>query len=682
MGLETPLALLGLLAVVIPLVVHRMRNRELPHVVLPTFALLSRALSKSQSKRAFTDLLLLFLRIAVIASAVLALATPYVRSHLRFGDGKLANVAIVIDDSLSMSRKAGKSTLVEQARARALEVIASLPEGSEVAIILAGKPARVLAPLSRDRSAAVRALDSGALTAVRVNDLDRALDLALREQHRGLVSPRRLLVLSDFARHAALDPQVLPQDGVSVSFERVGPAPSKPNLFVAEAHASEDPSRPNETSIAVDARVALSGLAERPLEARVEVELNGKIASSANVTFERGAARTVLHVPTPLGKQATQAQVRLVADDALQADNQVSIVLGDADALQLLLVNGDPQPASRGDELYYVTRALSLLPAGQLALRVQTVDALSLEHVDLSASDVILLANVAAPSPPLARRITEFVQAGGGLIVAAGSHVEAAPYNARLGSVLASHIRGSARCDDLRWVIGSRSAALPEGILGLREVRSRERLLIEPNPHMDTLLAFEDGLPALAARNEGEGRSLLLATTLDADYSDLPLRPGFLPLLGAMLRDAAGATAAARSHVTPGESVTLPAPRAGHFVEVRGPDGRKQRFTAGAQAEEAAPRFTGTDALGVFEIFYGDAANPDHAKLRATFIVDPARDESDLTPGAVPALMGGTAASPEPVTIHVPFTPWLWLGVFALVALEGVLRTRKRWAAQ
>ncbi|MEY4582898.1 MAG: hypothetical protein RL701_7601, partial [Pseudomonadota bacterium] len=42
MGLEVPLALLGLLGVVIPLVVHRMRRRELPRVVLPTFVLLSK----------------------------------------------------------------------------------------------------------------------------------------------------------------------------------------------------------------------------------------------------------------------------------------------------------------------------------------------------------------------------------------------------------------------------------------------------------------------------------------------------------------------------------------------------------------------------------------------------------------------------------------------------------------
>ncbi|MEY4576191.1 MAG: hypothetical protein RL701_894 [Pseudomonadota bacterium] len=679
MGLEVPLALLGLLGVVIPLVVHRMRRRELPRVVLPTFVLLSKALARTQSKRAFTDLLLLLLRIGVIASAAFALATPYVRSQLRFGDGRLANLAIVIDDSLSMSRNDAGRSLIDAARARAIEVIQTLPEGSEVAVVLAGKPARVLAPLSRDLRTALDSLERAPLPAVRVDELSAGIELALREQTRGLVTPRRVLVLSDFARHAELDTKTLALDGAAIGFERIGAAPTKPNVFIAQSHASADPTRPNETSIAVELRATFGGTPERPIETRVEVEVNGRVASGASVTLEQGSAKTVLHVPTSLGDDATHALIRVKADDALEADNQAALVLGHADALQLLLVNGDPQPASRGDELYYVTRALSLLPEGELALHTQLVDVLSLEHVDLSQSDVVVLANVPAPSPVLAPRIIDFVRAGGGLIVAAGSRVEAAPYNARLGTVLPSHIRGNARCDNLHFTLGARGTALPEGLAGLREARSQERLLLEADPQVDTLLSYEDGLPAVVARSEGEGRSVLLATTLDADYSDLPLRPGFLPLLATLIREAAGATAAARSHVVPGESVALPPPRRDRFVEVRGPDGATQRFAA-ADSASAAPRFAETDRLGVFEIRSGESSTNTAGKLKATFIVDPPRAESDLTPGPIPDVGAGAATLPKPITVHVPFTPWLWLTVFALVALEGALRIRQRWS--
>jgi hypothetical protein len=682
MGLETPLALLALLGIVIPLVVHRMRNRELPRVVLPTFALLSRALARSQNRRAFTDLLLLLVRIAVVAAAVLALAAPYVRSRLRFGDGRRANVAIVIDDSLSMARRDGGSSLLEAERARAREVLAALPEGSEISVVLAGKPARVLIPLSRDVSNAARTLERAPLSAVRSNDLAGAVDLALRQQHRGVLAERRLLVLSDFARHTALNPaelKGLELEGAAISFERIGTAPDKPNLYIAHAHATADPTRPNETSIAVELRATGHELADEGLQVRVEVEMNGKVASRGSATFERGVAKAVLHIPTPPASETTQASVRVIHDDALAADNQASIVLGDADAVRLLLVNGDPQPSSRNDELYYVTRALSLMPPLELTLHTQTVDALSLAHVDLSGSDVVLLANVPAPEAGLAKRLVSFVEAGGGLIIAAGSRVDAAAYNARFSSILPSHVRGTARCNDLHFVLGPSHGALSEGLAGLREVRSKERLLIEPRAQLESLLQYEDQLPALVGRNVGDGRCLLLAASLDTEYGDLPLRPGFLPLLAAMIRDAAGATAAARANVAPGDSLALPAPRAEHFVEVRGPDGRTQRFWGSQSAE--APRFSATDALGVFEIRAGDSADERAAKLKATFVVAPPQDESDLTPGVVPNLGADVQPIAEPVTVHVPFAPWIWLAVFALVVLEGVLRVRRRWAA-
>jgi hypothetical protein len=678
MGLEAPLALLGLLGVLLPLILHRMRKRELPRVVLPTFALLTRALARSRQRQAFTDIWLLALRIALIALAALALAVPFLTKQLTFGDGQLANVVIVVDDSLSMARVDRGASLIESARARALEVVRALPEGSELAIVLAGKPARVLFPLGRDLGSAQRALRETELPAVRSNDLSAALELALRQQHRGLVSPQRMLVLSDFARHAAFDSKVLP-DTVAVSFERVGSPPSKPNLFIASTQASVDPARPTETSIAVEVRAAFGAEPEQRMDARVEVELQGKVAHSQAVSIERAGAQATLRVPTPLPSQTIEARVHIVANDALADDNQVSLVLGHADALQLLLVNGDPHPSSRADELFYTSRALALLSENQLSMRVQTVDPMSFEHARLEDSDVIVLANVAAPGPGAAERLTEFVQAGGGLIIAAGTRLDSTLYNARLAALLPGHIRGSASCQDLQLAAADDSSFLPEGMLGLREVRSQQRLLVDLFPDAQTLLEFEDGAPALATRAAGDGHTLLLSASLDADYSDLPLRPGYLPLLAAMIREAAGATAAARGRIAPGDNVVLPSPKPGHLVEVRGPTGKRWRYTETGQTDPI--RFGATDALGMFEVRTGREGDGAEPRLRATFVVDPPRDESDLSAGPVPQQdtnnKGGTKATP--VSVHASLSPWLWLAVFIAVALEGLLRARKRW---
>ena len=45
------------------------------------------------------------------------------------------------------------------------------------------------------------------------------------------------------------------------------------------------------------------------------------------------------------------------------------------------------------------------------------------------------------------------------------------------------------------------------------------------------LARFDGGAPALLERRVGSGRVLLWASTLDLSWSDLPLKPVFLPFV-------------------------------------------------------------------------------------------------------------------------------------------------------
>ena len=72
MGLETPLALLGLAAAVLPWLAHRIRRRDLSPRDLPTFALLRKAEARKRRSRGITDLLLLALRVAIVTAACFA----------------------------------------------------------------------------------------------------------------------------------------------------------------------------------------------------------------------------------------------------------------------------------------------------------------------------------------------------------------------------------------------------------------------------------------------------------------------------------------------------------------------------------------------------------------------------------------------------------------------------------
>ena len=53
--------------------------------------------------------------------------------------------------------------------------------------------------------------------------------------------------------------------------------------------------------------------------------------------------------------------------------------------------------------------------------------------------------------------------------------------------------------------------------------------LLDPNTRV--LAGFDDGSPFVIEKNTGAGKVLLFTSSLDANWSDFPLRPNYLPLL-------------------------------------------------------------------------------------------------------------------------------------------------------
>src|SRR5450759_3621034 len=87
-------------------------------------------------------------------------------------------------------------------------------------------------------------------------------------------------------------------------------------------------------------------------------------------------------------------------------------------------------------------------------------------------------------------------------------------------------------------------SAFPEEGDGLLSARFFKYMLLDPvrdTARRNVILRFESGAPALVERDVGKGRVLLLTTTVDREWTDLPIRPGFLPLVREAARHLVGA---------------------------------------------------------------------------------------------------------------------------------------------
>ena len=667
MGLETPLWLLGLLVGALPIIAHRMRQRDLRRLALPTFTMLAQAQAQQRSNRRLNDLLLLITRVALLSLLALSLAAPFTYTTVSFGDGEVSSTLVVIDDSMSMRREHGGSSALSKAINRATEVISSLPDGSEVGIVLAGTPARALLEPTRDLTLATRTLRK-VVPADRSTDLNGGLALAMQQLQASQQGKRRLLVLSDFARHASLDHEAVTRSGVEVRFEPLDQQPPARNLAIVRA-------QPTPLANAESGEIALSvevqAFGPPPPEASLRAIVRGQAQPPVSLAFEGNRAHATVRAPAPAADQDPTIELQLSPSDELPQDNRYQVLLSGGGGVRLLLVNGDPQPGTRNDEVFYLMQALRLLPTDSgSAVRVRSLDAASLEHEDLSQNDVVLLANVPGPSGEVAGRLREFVRSGGGLILAAGSHVQAPLYNERLADLLPGHISTASRTSDLTLSVDDDASPLAAGLPGLSQVRTRQRLLVDTSA--TPLLSFVDGSPAALGHAVERGRVLLFCSTLDDDWTDLPIRPGFLPLLATFVRYAAGDRALFAGQYRAGDRVQIPVPAGARVMEVVAPDGTRSRFD---NIQHALLPYQRTADSGAYRILAGTGSAALHFVPERSFVVERPSAESNLLAGdAARSQHGDLTGGPQQTEVRKPLSPLLWAMCALLALLEAALR--------
>ena len=671
MGLEAPWALLGALLAAAPIIAHLVRRRDLPRVALPTIALLRRARVASQQRTRLVDLLLLLVRIALMVAMSVALAAPYRTVRLAYGDGARATVAIVVDDSLSMARVgAHRKGLYAEALGRAREVLQSLPAGSEAAIVLGGQAPRLVVARTADLSAAEQRISELADDApTRGTDLSGALALALRELAGSRFEARRVLVLTDGAAHAHAELLEVPDD-VALAVERFGPsAGSSPgsNVSVASATAVPDPTAAGRASVLIELRA--SSPAPTGVVA-LRLERGGVTVGRAEATFSGGVARVTLQAPLAGADGDPTARIVLEAHDALAGDDARGVLLRQPTSLRVLVVG-------EGNRAEPVARALGLVPEREGAVDARLVDADTLGTVDLSASDAVVLAGVVPSSAVTARALQAFVTRGGGLVIAGAEALDARALENALGPVLPARPQGVAPAASTLGLRSGTVASALSDLSGLAGTLFRTRLLLEaPRGGAEVPLVFSDGTPALVVGRAGAGRVALLATSLDESWSDLPLRPGFLPLVARLLREVAPTVRGPEQPIFPGETLPLALPPGASRLVVTRPDGERESFDGASPIVVRA-----TSLAGAYRVEVADRGGTLRDAPRLAFVAAAPASESDLAPG--PAL-GGRGSRNEPRTgatrVKRSLAPWLFLSVGLLAVAEGALRLRWRRA--
>ena len=639
--------LAGMALGAIPVIIHlinRQRARLRPFAAIDFLLLSDKRLAR---RLRLKQLLVLALRVLLLMALAFALAKPYVAPDVVAAPDASdpGGVALIIDDSTSMQTLAPDGrTLLTHALDAARELVASGGNRTSFAVVAAGTPARLLTKgLTYDKEAIGRALDrveqSGARP--RGGDLAAALKEAGRVLSESPEPRRQVYVIGDQAAHAwrfgALPWNYVPVSNVNLVDVRDG----KPIDNTAVTGVVVTKSGPaSEPMLEVEVSLINNGIAARTTQ--LELELGDKVVADTITIPASEQTSVTFKLRAP--QDVSGGVVRLVPD-ALPVDDSWVFTLGQTHALNVLVVNGAPRSVPWQDELFFLRAALRARQVGDVSLNPMFATSAELKPGQINAADVVVLANVGALTREQQLALHNFVEQGGGLLVTGGDAF-GDDSNASYGDLLPYPIRDTktvARAGDPSAVLSALTIATADfehpvmqvfdGVedASLFKAHVFSYLLIDTaeRPGSKVIASYTGGIPALVEGSLGRGRTMLLTTTLDMDWSDLAIRSSFLPLvqrvcqyLGRALDRPGGP-----GHLV-GEGLHVPLPEGVGPLMLVQPDGTEvPREETPDDAAAGTLYVEAPDQVGQYLLMRaGDRRHGVH------FAVNADRAESDLTP--------------------------------------------------
>lgn len=537
-ALLIPAALLGLLALTVPVIIHLRRRPRTAVRPFPSLMFLEREDIKASRRRRIHRWPLLLLRALAIVLVVLAFARPFFTDDSTLaaaGSGPLEHV-VLVDRSWSM--EAGERWAGAVAAAR--EAVANLGPLDRASLVLFDQGGeavvRSVAEASRIRQALDTLQPGGGATR-----FGPGLKLAQTIVEESALPAARVVVVSDFQRSGwdGGEGATFPE-GTVVETVRVGDE-APVNHAVARVTLNREPVGQRER-VTPAARLVRTG-GDGAVTVEATLELDGRAVQSRPVELPAQGATGVVFDPVTLTEPHTRMTVRLPGDD-LPRDDSWHLVLTPGRALGVHLSSA-PGRGTSGD--LYLRRALEVGDQEGFAVRGRGSAPPGADV--LAAAEVVILNDVPFPGGAQGEALREWIVKGGGLVLVAGDRGR---WPAGAGDLFPGTLGGVLDRESGR---GERLASLDfdhpvfepfrdprQGDFTSARFYRARAYDVAPADSVSVLARFDDGSVALAERRVGRGRVLVWSSTLDAFWSDLALKPVFLPFVHRLVRHASGRT--------------------------------------------------------------------------------------------------------------------------------------------
>lgn len=687
--------LAGLVAAVVPLLIHLLNRRKVKTVEFSSVMFL-RDLRKSRMRRLeLRRWLLMAVRTALIATAVLAFARPALQGNNLAGIGGRARTSavIVLDQSASMAMETPNGTAAERGQRRVREIGSLFGEGDEVAGLAfsdddapkVDPPTAAVGPLidrlansevgygATDASAALKSAHAALSVAANLN----------REIY--LITDRRR---EGFTRSALSDSDAAA--GASVYLVDVADDDESFDLGVTTVELANELLQPN-SPFTVTA--TLKNHTTRPVDRLLaSLFIDGRRIAQQEVTVAPEGTATVA-LSGSVSEPGVHAGFVEISPDDNSRDNRRHFVVAIPDQIRVLLASDYPM-GRRAAAL-----ALAPQPGSSARIIVDEIDSPELVRSNLFDYDAVLITDWRAPDRLASEQIQRFVRSGGGVFMAPAFDADTTAWNTLVAKPQFGLRMGLPPNEpsEERFFIWERidwnhpiwSVYRDVPAERIPEIRWFSIFRTEGKSSANAIVDFSGGRPALSEVRIESGKWLVSWSPINPPYTDLPLRSLFVPFVNRTVEYLAADLSERRGDFLVGEPVMREPARAiaaNATIEITRPDGALARPGLETVGTRTRITYDGADVPGVYMITANNrpidafSVNVDPSEMDAALI-----DREELArrwPGFRVIWVEPGQAIKEAVTqtrYGTELRPlFLWLAA-ALFFLEMYLaRTRKR----
>ncbi len=584
-------------AVAAPILIHLLARRRFKRIRWAAMEFLIDAERRNRRRIRMEEWILLLLRCLAVLFIAFLVARPFIRpsgAAALFGGATRTERVFVIDDSLSMAYQVGDETVFSRAKQAVRRVLESVRRESpdDTATVL-----RMTAPTTP--------IDSGTfLDDTQTQQLLARLEALSPSQQS--VDPSRVIegvvevlernpdvthaavyIISDFQRNhwvppdAGGDPEGA-DGGILSPFAAWAKTDRGLHLVLVNVGV-DDAANVALTKLSLRGGRLVAGttgtvqativnFSQRPRE-NIELQLSIGAMTQPSKTIRRLSAGQSASVELEAEfVRAGEESVRVeIPPDALSEDNVRYATADVAEAIRVLVVNGEPSSDAYDDEVTFLATALR--PEGEIfsGNEVVVVDEAAIEETNLANFHVVLLANVYRVSEPAVESLERFVRRGGGLLVFLGDQVDADLYNTAMyregEGLLPARLTELIRAPEASHLVvtdrlhpAMRGLSIEGDPLGIGQIPFLQYLasVTYEVPDDETeadeaavsaraarpgrvIARFDDAdeNPAIIERGFGRGRVVLMTTAVDKEWHGWPDHPTFLPVMMELVRHVA-----------------------------------------------------------------------------------------------------------------------------------------------